>query len=282
MGKKQRQKMNVTARYVLILVFCIPMLFPLLWMLTTALKDNAAVFKVPPQFIPSKFHWENFTDGLAKIKFGREFLNSLFISVIVSIGQICSCMSVGYALARLKFKGKKLWFYLIVGSMMIPGMVTVMPVFRLWASLGAYGTWWPMIIPSFLGAPFQTFLARQFMTTIPKSYDDAARIDGANRLQILTRIIAPMSKPLITVIAIQSFQGAWNDYLTPLLYIISKPEKWTLALGVGRMTSSTYGTQWNLFMAADIMYMLPILVIFFICQNYFMEGLGSMNNSGVK
>lgn len=282
MGKKRKQKMNITARYVLILVFCIPMLFPLLWMLTTALKDNAAVFKVPPQLIPSEFHWENFTAGLAKVKFGRKFLNSLFISVIVSIGQICSCMSVGYALARLKFKGKKLWFYLIVGSMMIPGMVTVIPVFRLWAALGAYGTWWPMIIPGFLGAPFQTFLARQFMTTIPKSYDDAARIDGANRLQILVHIIAPMSKPLITVIAIQAFQGAWNDYLTPLLYVISKPEKWTLALGVGRMTSSTYGTQWNLFMAADIMYMLPILIIFFFCQNYFMEGLGSMNNSGVK
>ncbi len=282
MGKKQKKRIYIGVRYVLILIFCIPMLLPLLWMLTTALKDNAAVFRVPPQWIPSEFHWDNFTKGLKKINFGREFLNSLFISVVVTIGQICSCMSVGYALARLKFKGKKLWFYLIVGSMMIPGMVTVIPVFRLWATLGAYGTWWPMIIPAFLGAPFQTFLARQFMTTIPKSYDDAARIDGASRLQILTRIIAPMSKPLITVIAIQAFQGAWNDYMTPLLYIISKPEKWTLALGVGRMTSSTYGTQWNLFMAADIMYMLPILIMFFFGQNYFMEGLGSMNNSGIK
>lgn len=282
MGKKKKEIVHLIIRYVLIVIFCVPMIMPLLWMLTTALKDNSAVFKMPPQWIPEKFMWENFTTGLVQIDFWKRFINSAIISIVVSIGQVCSCMSVGYALARLRFKGKKLWFYLIVGSMMIPSMVTMIPVFRLWTSLGFYGTWWPMIIPAFLGAPFQTFLAKQFMSTLPKSYDEAARIDGANRLQILVQIISPMCKPLITVIAIQSFQGAWNDYITPLLYVISKPEKWTLSLAVGRMTSSTYGTQWNLFMAADLVYLLPILILFFFCQNYFMEGLGSMNNAGVK
>lgn len=105
---------------------------PLLWMLTTALKDNAAVFAMPPQWIPKVFHWENFTIGLQQIEFWKRFGNTVFISVIVCFGQVCSCMSVGYALARLRFPGKKVWFYLIVGSMMIPGMVTVIPVFRLW------------------------------------------------------------------------------------------------------------------------------------------------------
>lgn len=282
MGKKRKEVVNLIIRYVLILIFAVPMILPLLWMFTTALKDNAAVFQMPPKWIPETFMWENFTTGLIQIDFWKRFFNSAFISIMVCIGQVCSCMSVGYALSRLKFKGKKVWFYLIVGSMMIPSMVTMIPVFRLWTSLGFYGTWWPMIIPAFLGAPFQTFLARQFMSTLPKSYDEAARIDGANRLQILIQIISPMCKPLITVIAIQSFQAAWNDYLTPLLYVISKPEKWTLSLAVGRMTSSTYGTQWNLFMAADLVYLLPILILFFFCQNYFMEGLGSMNNAGVK
>lgn len=251
-------------------------------MLTTALKDNSAIFAMPPQWIPKVFHWENFTIGLQQIEFWKRFGNTVFISVIVCFGQVCSCMSVGYALARLRFPGKKLWFYLIIGSMMIPGMVTVIPVFRLWAACGFYGTWWPMIIPAFLGAPFQTFLAKQFMSGLPKSYDEAARMDGASRLQVLLKVIGPMCKPLIAVIAIQSFQGAWNDYLTPLLYVISKPDKWTLSLAVGRMTSSTYGTQWNLFMAADVVYMLPILILFFFCQKYFMEGLGSLNSSGVK
>lgn len=279
----RKQEITIkTLRFALILVLCIPMLMPLLWMLSTALKSNTAVFKMPPEWIPSEFQWNNFSAGLNKIQFWPRFLISTGLSVIVTIGQICSCMCVGYALARLKFPGKKVWFYLIVGSMMIPGMVTMIPVFRFWVAVGAYGTFWPLIIPAFLGAPFQTFMARQFMTGIPKSYDEAAIMDGASRLQILVKIVAPMSKPLITVIAIQAFQGAWNDYMGPLIYLLQKPEKWTLALAVGRMTSSTYGTQWNWFMAADVVYMLPILIIFFFCQKYFMQGLGSMNNAGIK
>ena len=258
------------------------MLLPLLWMLSTALKDNAGVFVMPPQWIPSKFMWENFSKGLAKIDFWQRFRNSVIIAVLVTIGQILSCMSVGYAIARIKFPGKKIWFYLIIGSMMIPGAVTMLPVFRLYIALGFYGTWWPMILPAFLGAPFQTFLARQFMSSIPKSYDEAARIDGANRLQILVRVIAPMCKPLITVIAIQAFQGAWNDYMNPLLYVVAKPEMWTLSLAISRLTSGTFAVEWNVFMAADIVYLLPILIIFFFGQNYFMQGLGSMNNAGVK
>lgn len=279
----RKQEITIkTLRFALILVLCIPMLMPLLWMLSTALKSNTAVFKMPPEWIPSEFQWNNFSAGLNKIQFWPRFLISTGLSVIVTIGQICSCMCVGYALARLKFPGKKVWFYLIVGSMMIPGMVTMIPVFRFWVAVGAYGTFWPLIIPAFLGAPFQTFMARQFMMGIPKSYDEAAIMDGASRLQILVKIVAPMSKPLITVIAIQAFQGAWNDYMGPLIYLLQKPEKWTLALAVGRMTSSTYGTQWNWFMAADVVYMLPILIIFFFCQKYFMQGLGSMNNAGIK
>lgn len=282
MGKKSRARLNLAIRYFLILLFCIPMLFPLLWMLTTALKDNAAVFTVPPQWIPKTFMWENFTIGLETINFWQRFGNTVLISVLCTIGSVCSCMSVGYAISRIKFPGKKIWFYCIIGSMMIPGMVTLIPVFKFWTSVGAYGTWWPLIIPAFLGAPFQTFLVRQYLSTIPKSYDEAARIDGANRLQILLRVITPMCKPLIATIAIQAFQAAWNDYMNPLLYVVQKQDKWTLSLAIGRMSSSTYGVEWNIFMAADLVYMLPILILFFFCQDYFMEGLGSMNNSGVK
>ena len=282
MGKKKKKAIGLIIRYALILLFCIPMLFPLLWMLTTALKDNAAVFATPPQWIPKVFMWENFTIGLKQIDFWRRFANTALISVLYTIGSVCSCMSLGYAISRIKFPGRKIWFYCIVGSMMIPGMVTLIPVFKFWTAIGCYGTWWPLIIPGFLGAPFQTFLVRQYLSTIPKSYDEAARIDGANRLQILLKVISPMCKPLIATIAIQGFQAAWNDYMNPLLYLVQKKEKWTLSLAIGRMSGSTYGTEWNLFMAADLMYMLPILILFFFCQDYFMQGLGSMNNSGVK
>jgi multiple sugar transport system permease protein len=281
MNAKTKRIVSTASRYLLILMFCIPMILPILWMITTGLKDNNAVFKMPPQWIPDTFHWENFTKGLEKVDFWRRFACTTFISLLCCIGQVMSCMSVGYALARMKFKGKKLWFYMIIGSMMIPGMVTVIPVFKLYSSLGWYNTWLPLIVPAFLGAPFQTFLVRQFLTTIPRSYDEAARIDGASRLQILTRIIVPMSKPLIVVILIQSFQGSWNDYLTPLLYL-KNSNLWTLALAIGRFGSSTYGTTWNLYMAACLIYILPVIILFFLCQDYFMEGLGSMNNSGVK
>ena len=279
---KQQKIVGTTIRYLLIVIFVIPMILPVLWMISTALKDNIAVFDMPPQWIPKEFHWENFTIGLARVNFWHAFLNTLFIAVLCVCGSILSNMSVGYALSRFKFKGRKVWFYMIIGSMMIPGMTTVVPMYRFWSAVGAYGTWLPMIIPAFLASPFSTFLTRQFLSTIPKSYDEAARIDGASNVQTLTQVIAPLCKPMMAYMAISTFQGVWNDYMNPLLYVLPDREKWTLSLAVARLSSGTYGAEWNLYMAADIMYFLPILILFFSFQEYFMEGLGSMTASGVK
>ena len=279
---KASRRRGLFFRYLVINIFAVPMILPVLWMLSTALKDNTAVFVMPPQWIPKVFHWENFTIGLSRINFWSAFLNTLFIAVLCVTGSIVSNMMVGYALSRFRFKGRKIWFYMIIGSMMIPGMTTVMPMFRFWTAVGAYGTWWPMIIPAWLASPFVTFLTRQFLSTIPKSYDEAAKIDGASNVQVLRRIIAPLCKPLMAYMAISAFQGVWNDYMNPLLYVISKRDKWTLSLAVARLNSGTFGAEWNLFMAADIMYFLPILILFFLFQDYFMEGLGSMTASGVK
>ena len=281
-GMKRTERRNVIIRYVLILIFAIPMILPVLWMLTTALKDNTAVFRTPPQWIPETFHWENFGIAVERSQLLRRFGNTLFIAVLCIMGSVVSNLCVGFALARFRFKGQKLWFSLIIASMMIPGMVTVVPMFRFWTAIGAYGTWLPMIIPAWLAAPFNTYLTKQFLSTIPRSYDEAAKIDGASNVQILARIIAPLSKPLIAYMTIATFQGVWNDYMNPLLYVISKPEKWTLSLAIARLRSGTYGAEWNIFMAADILYFLPILIIFFFFQDYFMEGLGAMTASGVK
>ncbi len=281
-GMKATDRRNLIIRYVLILIFVIPMLLPVLWMLTTALKDNSAVFKTPPQWIPETFHWENFSAAFSSAQYFKRFGNTLFIAVLCIMGSVVSNMSVGYALARFRFKGRKLWFYLIIASMMIPGMVTVVPMFRFWTAVGAYGTWLPMIIPAWLAAPFNTYLTKQFLSTIPRSYDEAAKIDGASNGMILARIIAPLSKPLIAYMTIATFQGVWNDYMNPLLYVISKPDKWTLSIAIARLGSGTYGAEWNIYMAADILYFLPILIVFFFFQDYFMEGLGAMTASGVK
>ena len=281
-SKTVNKNINTTVRYIVILIFALPMVLPVLWMLSTALKENTAIFILPPQWIPETFHWENFTIGLSRINFWHAFCNTLFVAVLCVIGTIISNLSVGYALSRFRFKGRKLWFYMVVGSMMIPGMTTVMPMFKFWTAVGAYGTWLPMIIPAFLASPFNTFLTRQFLSTVPKSYDEAAKIDGASDVQVLSMVIAPLCKPLIAFMAISAFQGVWNDYMNPLLYVISNRDRWTLSLAVARLSSGTYGNEWNLFMAADIIYFLPILILFFTFQDYFMEGLGSMTASGVK
>lgn len=268
------------ACYFILSIFAITMLLPLIWMVTVALKSSSTVFVAPPEWIPKEFVWYNFVEGTEKIDFWRRALNTFIIAVLCTIGQVISCLSVSYAIARIKFPGRRLWFYLIIGSMMLPGFVSLVPTFQIFSALGMYNTWLPLIIPSFLGAPFYTFLLRQFFYTIPLSFDEAARIDGANHLQILLKVLVPLCKPAIAVIVIMQMQASWNDYLNPLIYLID-PNKWTLSLAMGQYISQ-YATAWNLFMAADLIYMSPMLILFFVAQKYFMQGLGSLNNAALK
>lgn len=218
--------------------------------------------------------------GTAEINFWQVFRNSVIISSVVTVGEVTSSILVGYGISRIRFPGRKLWFYLFIGSMMLPGMVGMIPMFHLYASLGWYNTWYPMLVPSFFGNPFFIFLARQYFSTISSSYDEAAKIDGANHFQILTRVIIPMSRPMIVTMIIFAFQGSWNNYLTPLIYLVN-PKLWTLSVAMASYIGS-YATSWNLFMAADLIYMAPMVLIFFVAQKYFMQGLGTLNASGLK
>lgn len=273
-------KRGIIFRYILLVIFVIPMVLPLLWLLSTALKSNTAVFSIPPHWIPKEFQFSNFKAGFDEIDFGTRALNTFIIAIFSVIGQVISSIMVGYSLSRLKFPGRKIWFYLIVGSMMLPSMVSILPLFHLYSKLGWYNTWLPLIVPNFFGAPFYIFMTRQFMSTIPISFDEAAKIDGANHLQVLLKVIAPLCKPLIATIVVLQFQVSWNDYLTPLIYL-NDPKKWTLSVAMGQFIGQ-YAVKWNEFMAADLLYMLPMLILFFLAQNYFMQGLGSINSSGIK
>lgn len=271
---------NKIIKYVLLTIFAIPMILPLIWMVSVALQSGSAIFTVPPRWIPKEFMWSNFSKAINQIGFWQKALNTLIITVLSTIGQVVSCTLVAYALSRLNFPGKKIWFYIIIASMMLPGFVSIVPVFRLFSKIGWYDTWLPLIVPAFLGGSFYIFLLRQYMMGIPKSFDEAAKIDGANHFQILTKIIAPMCKPAITVVIIMQVQSSWNDYLTPLIYLKSQ-SKWTLSLALAQF-SGQYATSWNLFMAADLIYMLPMVILFFALQKYFMQGLGSLNSAGFK
>lgn len=267
-------------RFVILSMGAIAMLFPLFWMLTIALKSNNEVFAIPPEWFPKEMQWSNFVTGTKEINFWQTFGNSMFIAVICTVGQVVSSVLVGYGLGRLNFPGRRLWFSLFVGSLMLPGFVGMIPMFHLFTGLGWYDSWLPIIVPAFFGNATFSFLFVQYLKTISVSFDEAAKIDGASDWYVLTKVLVPMAMPVIVTMVIFSFQGAWNQYLEPLIYIIS-PEKWTLSIAMASY-KGTYATAWNLFMAADLIYILPMLLIFFFGQKFFMQGLGSVNSASLK
>jgi multiple sugar transport system permease protein len=275
------------SKVVLFLVLCILsiiMLLPVLWMLSIALKSNNDIYRIPPQFFPDQFHWENFVQGFKEVNFGLLFSNTLIITILNVVGSVISSMIVGYGLSRIRFAGRRIWFYLFVGSMMLPGIVGLIPLFHLYLSLNWYDTWIPLFLPAFFGNPLFIFLAHQYYLSIPLSYDEAARIDGANHWIIFTRIMVPLTRPVWITMAIMAFTATWNDYLNPLVYLYSN-NKWTLSLGMASFAGGFAGvqtTQWNLYMAMNLLYVLPPLIIFFVAQRYFIQGLSSLGTSAQK
>lgn len=283
-ARRPRWSLSKISFFTLLIFLAAVMLLPLFWVVTTALKGNNDIYKVPPDFFPTEFHFENFVNGWKAINFGTLFVNTMIITLLSVIGAVSSSMIVGYALARIRFPGRQIWFYLFIGSMMFPAIVTLIPLFRLYLAVGWYDTWFPLFIPAFLGNPFFIFLARQFYLTIPYDLDESAKLDGAGHFTILTRIMFPIMTPVWITMAIMAFQGSWNDYLNPLVYLQSS-EKWTLSIGMATFSSNFAGvanTQWNLYMAANLMYMLPPLIFFFVAQRYFVQGLGSLGNISQK
>ncbi|MCO5970571.1 carbohydrate ABC transporter permease [Actinoallomurus soli] len=264
--------------YLLCAVLGVSMLLPLLWMLSIALKSGPDVNRIPPQFLPHEFQWSNFVDGPKMVDFYRLLANTVIVTVLSTIGSVVSSMLVGYGLARIKFRGRKFWFYAFTASIFMPQIVGLIPLQRLWIDLGLIDTWVPLIVPSFLGAPIFVFLARQYFLAIPFSLDEAAKIDGAGHLRIFWSIMIPLTRPVWITIAILSFQLSWNDYLNPLVYLQSA-HRFTLSLGMAGFVSDSAGqatSQYNLFMATNLLYMLPPLLLFFFAQRHFMQGIGAL------
>jgi ABC-type glycerol-3-phosphate transport system permease component len=247
-------------------------------MTTIALKDESAVFRVPPELIPTSFRWRNFVDGPALVDFWRLFANSVVITALAVLGGVLTAMMAGYALARIRFPGRRFWFYAFVGSMLLPPIVGVIPLFELYRAIGWYDTWLPLIVPAWLGGnPLFIFLARQYFLAIPYSLDEAAKVDGAGHLRIFTRIMLPITRPAWITMTILAFQLSWNDYLNPLVFI-KDPDLWPLSVGMASFVSAFAGQTpaWNLYMAANLLYMIPPLLVFFVAQRYFIQGLTSL------
>jgi multiple sugar transport system permease protein len=269
--KKQRLFSSVVIHTVLT-AGAIVFLFPLVWMLSTSLKPLSEITKVPPTIIPSKFIWSNYAHATTAIPFWKYAKNTLTICVLSVIGTLISSTLVAYGFSRIQWKGRNALFYCVLATMMIPFPVIMAPLFVVFGKLGWIGTLKPLWIPSFGAAAFNIFLLRQFFRTIPAELTEAARIDGCSELGILLRIVLPLSKPVLLVVALFQFIASWNDFLGPLVYL-TRENTYTLALGLQFFQSQHGGTYWNYLMAASSLIVLPIIVIYFFAQKAFIEGI---------
>ena len=247
-------------------------LIPMLLLLTASLKPAGQEFAFPPEIIPRTFQWKNYLQAVTAAPFARYLLNTLTIFVGAATGALVTAPMAAYAFARIRFPGRDVLFLLVISTVMLPDAVTLIPRFIEFRYLGWINTFMPMIIPTWLGGgAFNIFLLRQFFMSVPYELDEAARIDGANHLQILWRVLLPLSAPAVATILMFSFVTHWNEFLTPLIYL-TDAKKYTLALGLYNFVGE-YATHWNLLLAASFLMLLPVLIVFFAAQRYFIEGL---------
>ncbi|MBI2939630.1 MAG: carbohydrate ABC transporter permease [Chloroflexi bacterium] len=252
---------------------------PYFWLVSTSFKEIGKEFLYPPQWIPDPFVWRNYVEMWNLLPFARWFLNTAIIVALNLIGATLSATMAGYAFAKLRFPGRNVWFAICLATMMMPGIVVLIPQFILYRTLGWVGTNLPLWVPSFFGgSAFAIFLSRQFFMTIPYELDEAARIDGASSYRIWWSILMPLSGPVVAALGILLFQSHWNEFLGPLIYL---PDRINMTLSVGLRTMlGLYSTRWNLLMAASVAMTLPIIVIFFAAQRHFIRGIVTTGLSG--
>ena len=263
--------------YTIIISFSTVFIFPFFWLIRSAFMTSAEIFAMPMRWLPRQFRFENFSHALTAFPFVLYLRNTLIIVGLNMLGNIFASSFAAFGFARLDFPGKKLIFGLILSTMMIPWTVLLIPSFIIWQRLGFFDTFVPLILPSFFMNAFFIFMIRQFINTIPKDYDEAARIDGANYFYIYAKIVMPLIKPALATVGVFSFMWSWNDFLGPLIFLRSS-HLLTLALGL-RQFLAQFTNQWHYLMAASFAVILPMIVVFFFAQRYFIEGISF---SGLK
>jgi ABC-type glycerol-3-phosphate transport system permease component len=259
--------------YVLLVVGAASMLLPFVWMVSTSLKEPGNVMRIPPQWVPIPPRWQNYPDLLKELPFHLLFLNSLKIALLSVTGALLANSMGAFAFARVRFPGRDAIFMVLLATMMIPGTVTLIPVFMIMKTLGWLDTHYPLIVPAYFGGAFGTFFLRQFFLGLPQDFVDSARIDGCRFLGIYWRIFLPLAKPALATLAIFSFMGSWNDLISPLIYI-SNISKMTLPLGLAILRGGIRApSHYTLVMAGAMIAVTPMLVLFFSAQRYFVQGV---------
>jgi multiple sugar transport system permease protein len=297
-SKRRIERVSKIFVTLLLIIGAGSMMLPIFWMLSTSFKTLTDVFAVPPIWIPNPLHFENYPNAwnivdpqtgrvmfsdnswnffgltIQGVNFTTYLTNTLIIAVSVCAGVTLSSALVAFAFARLRFPGREVLWYICLATMMVPSQVTMIPQFILFKSIGWYDTFWPLIVPAWLGGgAFNIFLMRQFFMTIPYEMDEAAKIDGCSNFGVFWRILLPLCKPALTTVAVFAFVYNWNDFLNPLIYLDSNSKK-TLALGLTNFVS-LYGQDYHLLMAASLIIIIPIALIFLIGQRYFIQGIAT-------
>lgn len=276
LGQKKQNTGEIirkTVVYGLLLLLSAMFLFPLFWMVTSALKAEGKIFLWPPQWIPDPILWSNFQKafGNPQLPFDRFIVNTLIVEAGVVSGRLISCTLVAYGFARLRAPGKNILFTILLATLMLPRAAVLIPQYILFNQFGWVNSFLPLIVPAWFGEAYAIFLMRQFFMTIPRELEEAAVIDGATTLQIIWKVIVPLSTPVLAVIAILTFKDTWNDFLNPLLYL-SEPSKYTVAVGLAYFNGQ-FDVKLNLLMAASATLMLPIVILFMFAQRTFVEGI---------
>lgn len=264
--------------YALLVSISLFFFFPLLWMMTTAIKPTSQMFQIPPVWIPKPPQWDVFHTTWNRTNFSVYLGNTVLITVLSMIGRVGSCALVGFSFARLRWPGKNVLFLITLSTMMLPFQVLMIPQFLIFKEIGWINTHYPLWVPSFGGAAFYIFLMRQYFMTMPRELDDAAKIDGCGWLGIFWRILLPLSHPALATIAIFTFMSQWNSFLEPLIFLNSS-KKYTLALGLA-MFRDQFDVDWNAIMAMSFLMVLPCLTIFFLAQKYFIQGISTTGLKG--
>lgn len=273
--RQRRQVIERRARTVLFhamaVSICFVMLLPLIWMISSSLKTDNDIFVYPPHLIPTHPIWQNYPNALQYIDFWRYFANSGIVASFTVVGTLFSCTLTAYAFARLRWMGRNVLFALCMGTLMLPFQVQMIPLYIIFFHLHWIGTFLPLIVPPFFGNALYIFLLRQFLLTIPRDLSDAASIDGAGSFGTFWWVILPLIKPALAVVALFSFLDAWQDFLAPLIYL-NDPKTFTLSLGL-QLYYSIHQTAWAYLMCAAVIFTVPTVVLFFIAQKTFIQGI---------
>ena len=257
--------------YLLTFVIVLIFILPVVWMVSSSLKDNNAIFKVPPELLPIPPKWSNYIEAVTYIPFFLYFKNTMIIAVLSALGVIITTPFVAYAFSRMEWRGRDALFILSLSTLMLPFQVQMIPLYVMYRQVGWIGTLLPLIVPNFFGNALFIFLLRQFMIGIPEEITEAALIDGAGHFTILTRVLLPLCKPAILTIGLFEFLGVWTDFPMPLVFL-NNTKLYTLSLGL-QQYSSVHQTQWSYLMAASVLYTIPVLVLFFFTQKSFVKGI---------